>query len=138
MKKVLFQGTFEIINAGHILCLKKCKDRGDYLIVALNTNELVKSYKKREAILPWEEKKLILEAIRYVDEVVPAPEFSPIKLLQELDIDVYCIAREWEEGKSEEIAYMLSHDKEIFFTEDFGLVHTSEIKRRLLAEAKGI
>ncbi len=137
MKKVLFQGTFEIINAGHVLALQQCRTQGDYLIVALNTNELVKSYKKREAVLPWEEKRTILEALRCVNKVVPAHEFSPLKLLKELNIDVYCLAEEWLSSKTEEIAYMLSNDKDIFITTDFGLVRTSQIKQRLLAEAVG-
>lgn len=135
MKKVFFQGSFEILNCGHVKCFQMCRQCGDQLIVGLNTNELVKSYKEREPILPWDEKKQILEAIRYIDQVVPAPLFSPLELLKALDIDVYCIAEEWKDTKSAEIEYMLSKGKRVVYIPDFGLTRTSQIKERLLAEA---
>lgn len=136
MKKVLIQGAFEILNAGHVQVFRDCKARGDYLIVALNTNELLREYKGREAVLPWEEKKMILEAIRYVDEVVPAPNFSPLSILDYLDIDVYCLSREWEETKQLEIGFMEKKGGEIFFTTDYPITRTRNIKKTLLEEAK--
>ena len=135
MKKVFIQGAFEIVNAGHIKVFEFCKQQGDKLIVGLNTNELLRDYKKREPVFPFEEKKLLIEAIRYVDEVVPAPSFSPLELLKSLDIDVYCIAEEWRTSKAEEIDFMLSHGKEIVFVPDFGLTRTSAVKKALLEEA---
>jgi glycerol-3-phosphate cytidylyltransferase len=72
MKTVLIQGAFEIINAGHVQVLRDCRKQGDYLIFALNTNELLEKYKGRKAVLPWEEKSIILSAIRWVDRVIPA------------------------------------------------------------------
>jgi len=128
------------LNCGHIKVFEMAKAQGDYLIVGLNTNELVKSYKKREPILPWDEKRQIIEAIKYVDLVVPAPEFSPLQLLKGLDISVYCVAEEWKQTKKEEISYM--NRKEIFnywgkrvvYIPDFGLTRTSQMKEKLLAE----
>ncbi len=136
MIKVFVQGAFEIINAGHIKVFEFCKQQGDILIVGLNTNELLREYKKREPVFPFEEKELLLKSIKYVDHVVKAPSFSPLELLQELHIDVYCVAEEWKETKDEEIAYMLSNDKRIVIIPDFGLTRTSEVKQRLLEEAK--
>lgn len=136
MKKVLIQGAFEILNAGHVQVFKDCRAQGDYLIVALNTNELLEEYKGRAAVLPWQEKKLILEAIRWVDEVIPAPEFSPLRLLIEQDIDVYCLSREWESSKKVEMNYMREKGGRIHFTTDYPVVRTREIKKTLLEEAK--
>ncbi len=134
MKRVFVQGAFEIINAGHIKVFEFCKEQGDFLIVGLNTNELLRQYKKREPVFPFEEKKILIEAIRYVDLVVPAPEFSPMNLLKALDIDIYCYAEEWAETKVEEIAYMKSIGKRSAWISDFGLTRTSQVKERLLAE----
>lgn len=136
MIKVFVQGAFELLNAGHVKVFEFCRGQGDILFVGLNTNELLKDYKKREAVLPFEEKKIILESIKYVDAVVPTPCFSPIEILKHLDIDVYCIAEEWRDTKSEEIQYMLSQGKRVVFVPDFGLTRTSVIKARLLDEAK--
>ena len=135
MIKVFVQGAFEIINAGHVKVFEYCKKQGDYLIVGLNTNRLLKEYKKREPVFPFEEKKLILESIKYIDQVVPADKFSPANLLVELGIDVYCIAEEWKDTKKVERYHMYSQKKKVVFIPDFGLTRTSQVKERLLAEA---
>lgn len=70
MKKVITYGTFDLIHHGHINILRRAKDFGDYLIVALSTDEF-NAVKGKEAYYRYEERKLILEAIKYVDEVIP-------------------------------------------------------------------
>ncbi len=137
-KKIVFiQGAYDLINWGHVKSFELCKSFGDYLIVALNTNELLEAYKKRQAILPWYQKKEIIESMKFVDEVVEAPDFSPMELLKKHDVDVYVLTEEWKETKSEEIAYMLAKGGEVKFSPRFeGVVCTSEIKRRLLEEAR--
>jgi len=137
MKTVLFQGAFEIIHFGHIRCLKRAKECGDQLIVALNTNALLYRYKRRKAVLSYRQKKGILEAIRYVDKVVPAHEFSPLSLLKKHKVDVYIVAEEWLTSKVEEIAYMRSKGGKVVVLPRYkGTTATSEIKRRLLDEAR--
>lgn len=140
MKKriVLFQGAWEIINMGHVKSFRRAKQLGDVLILALNTNALLKRYKGRDAVLPWSHKKTILEAIKWVDKVVPAHSFSPMSLLKKYDVDVYVLTKEWEQYHPEEIAYMNKKGGKVFFSRRYaGVVPTSEIKARLLAEAKG-
>lgn len=137
MKTVLLQGAFEIIHFGHIRCLKRAKSCGDRLIVALNTNRLLYQYKKRKAVLPFNNKKKTLEAIRYVDQVVPAHNFSPMALLKGYDVDVFVVAGEWVHTKAEEIAYMKKKGGQVVVLPRYkGIVPTSEIKRRLLEEAR--
>ena len=136
-KIVLFQGAFDIINWGHIKAFERAKAQGDYLIVALNSNNLLKEYKGRDAVLPWYQKKFIIESCRFVDKVVKAPDFSPMKLLIQYDVDVYVLTREWEKSKAKEIAYMKAKGGKVSFSPRFkGVVPTSEIKRRLLIEAQ--
>lgn len=137
MNIVFIQGAFEIINWGHIRAFKRAKSEGDYLVVALNTNRLLKKYKGRDAVLPWYQKKQIIEAIRYVDEVIPAHQFSPLELLRKYRPKVYCLTREWENTKAEEIAYIKSIGGRVVFLPRYaGGIPTSEIKKRLLAEAQ--
>lgn len=132
---VLLQGAFDIINWGHIKAFERCKEYGDYLIIALNSNTLVRKYKGRNAVLPWYQKKFIIESCKFVDKVVRADHFSPLELLKRYDVDVYVITREWNDTKAEEIAYMKKKGGRVVYSPRFkGVVSTSQIKERLLAE----
>jgi glycerol-3-phosphate cytidylyltransferase len=134
---VLLQGAFEIINYGHIRAIQRAASEGDYLIIALNTNALLRKYKQREPVLPWQHKKTILQSMRYVDLVVEARTFNTLPLLKRWGVQVYCLTREWESYKAPEIAYMKSIGGRVVFLPRYaGVVPTSEIKRRLLEEAK--
>ena len=129
MKKVFFQGSFDLINHGHVYAFRDAKKQGDYLIVGLNSDELVKDFKERDVILPFWQRKIILEGIKYIDEVVKMDNFSPLKHLK--DIDVYVIYQEWLPTKTEEIAYMQSKGGKIFVTPEYeGVTHSSEIRRK--------
>ncbi len=139
MKKriVLFQGAWEILNYGHVRAFERAKKEGDWLIVALNTNKLLKKYKGRDAVLPWYQKKRILESIRWIDQVVPAHDASPLSLLKKHDADVFVLTREWESSHADSIAYMKAKGGKVFFSRRYaGVVPTSEIKKRLLEEAR--
>lgn len=131
---VLLQGAFEIIHGGHVRALEYARSLGDYLIVALNSNELIRSYKKREPVLPWENKKSVLEALRCVDEVVRATRFSPMNLLKKHEVDVYVVSSEWYDTKSEEVAYMRARGGKVCVTRRFTGMSTTKIKERLLQE----
>lgn len=140
MKKrvVLIQGAFEIINSGHVRAFRRARAQGDYLIVAVNTPRLIADYKQRKAILPYKDKKLIIESIRSVDKVVAAREFSPLQLLEKYDVDVYMIAPEWLHTKASEIAYMKSKGCRIVMCHNYkGVIRSSDIRRMLLQQATG-
>ena len=70
MKRVLTYGTFDLLHYGHIRLLKRAKEMGDYLIVALSTDEF-NAGKGKKAYHDYETRKKMLEAIRYVDLVIP-------------------------------------------------------------------
>ena len=131
---VLLQGAFDILNYGHIRAFKFAKAQGDYLIVALNTNELIRDYKGREPVMLWSQKRRIIEACRYVDRVVPAREFSPLKLLKRYQVDVYVLSREWQHTKTAEVAFMKQKGGRVCFSRRFPGVSTSAIKATLLKE----
>ncbi|MEI2368865.1 adenylyltransferase/cytidyltransferase family protein, partial [Niallia circulans] len=67
MKKVLTYGTFDLLHIGHINILKRAKELGDHLTVGLSSDEFNK-IKNKEAFHSYENRKTILESIRYVDE----------------------------------------------------------------------
>lgn len=136
-KIVFIQGAYDIINYGHVMAFKKAKTFGDVLIVALNTNKLLKEYKGRKGVLPYGQKKFIIESMKYVDKVIPARNFSPLLLLKKHKVDVYCLTKEWLSSKTEEISYMKKKGGEVKFMPRFkGVIPTSKIKEILLKEAK--
>ena len=71
MKRVITYGTFDLLHYGHINLLRRAKALGDYLIVALSTDEFNLKQKNKVCYFSYEERKKLLEAIRYVDLVIP-------------------------------------------------------------------
>ena len=134
MTRVLLQGSFDILNAGHILALKRAKGLGDELIVALNTDELYKKYKGYGLgpILPYWQRKLLVESCKYVDKVVPTNSFSPLRLLKRFKIDVYVLTREWEETKEKEIAFMRNKGGIVSWSPRFKDIYCSSKIRELV------
>lgn len=70
MKKVITYGTFDLIHEGHIRLLRRAKELGDYLIVAVSTDDF-NMIKGKQAYHSYETRRIIVESIRYVDEVIP-------------------------------------------------------------------
>ena len=95
MKKVITYGTFDLLHWGHINLLKRAKALGDYLIVAISTDEF-NALKNKQSYHSFENRKLILEAIRYVDEVIPENEWEQkIHDVMEFDVDLFVMGDDW-------------------------------------------
>src|SRR5690625_2693296 len=75
MKKVITYGTFDLLHTGHINILRRAKEYGDYLIVAISSDEF-NAIKGKKAYYTFVQRKAILEAIRYVDEDVPEDNWA--------------------------------------------------------------
>ena len=75
MKKILTYGTYDLITPGHIQHLRDAKAMGDYLVVGLSTDEF-NAIKHKTSYLTYEERKFVLEAIKYVDEVIPERDWD--------------------------------------------------------------
>lgn len=133
-KIVLIQGAFDILHAAHIRAFKFAKAQGDYLIVALNTDRLIKRYKTKRCLVPWQQRRIMIEACRYVDKVIPATEFSPLKLLKAHKVDVYVLSREWRHTKDVEFEYMKKSGGVVRFSARSRTISSSAIKAKLLKE----
>ncbi|WP_271397022.1 glycerol-3-phosphate cytidylyltransferase [Salinicoccus roseus] len=96
MKKVITYGTFDLIHMGHINILRRAKEMGDYLVVAISTDEF-NTMKHKQAYYSYEQRKQILEAIRYVDEVIPENTWDQkVQDVKEHDIDIFVMGHDWE------------------------------------------
>ncbi len=96
MKKVITYGTFDMLHYGHINLLRRAKEQGDYLIVALSTDEF-NSGKGKECYFSYEQRKLLLESIRYVDLVIPEETWEQkIDDVKEFKVNVFCMGDDWQ------------------------------------------
>ncbi len=96
MRKVITYGTYDLIHVGHINLLRRAKELGDYLIVVLSSDEF-NTIKHKTAYHCYEDRKIILEAITYVDEVIP--EFTWEQKIQDVvdnQVDVFVMGDDWE------------------------------------------
>ena len=96
MKKVITYGTFDLLHYGHVNLLQRAKALGDYLIVALSTDEFNWNEKQKKCYFNYEERKRLLEAIRYVDLVIPEESWDQkISDVKEYQIDTFVIGDDW-------------------------------------------
>lgn len=95
MKRVITYGTFDVFHPGHVNLLKRAKALGDYLIVALSTDEF-NHLKSKKAYLSYHQRKIIIESCRYVDLVIPENtwEQKPDDIRQ-YKADVFVMGDDW-------------------------------------------
>ena len=117
MKRVITYGTFDLLHYGHINLLKRAKSLGDYLIVGLSTDEFNNTKKNKESYFDYENRKSLLDAVKYVDLVIPEKTWEQkVSDIQKYNIDVFVIGDDWK-GKFD-------------YLEDFGIevVHLPRTK----------
>jgi len=88
-------GVFDMFHIGHLNILKRAKEQCDYLIVGVSTDEVVEEYKKKTPIIKFEERIAIVEAIKYVDEVVPQTTMDKMEAWKQLKFDVMFHGSDW-------------------------------------------
>ena len=88
-------GVFDMFHIGHLNILKRAKEKCDYLIVGVSTDELCESYKHKKTIIPFEERKAIIESIRYVDQVVPQLNRDKFAAWEKYHFDVMFVGDDW-------------------------------------------
>lgn len=125
MKRVLTYGTFDLLHYGHIRLLKRAKELGDYLVVALSTDEF-NAGKGKVAYHDFETRKKMLEAIRYVDLVIPENCWEQkIDDVKNYHIDTVVMGGDW--AGSDKFDYLKDYCQLVFLERTPG-VSTSQIK----------
>ena len=94
MRKVITYGTFDLLHAGHINLLRRAKELGDYLIVVVSTDEW--NEKRKKCYFSYEERKKLVEAVRYVDLVIPEENWDQkISDVKEYHVDTFVMGDDW-------------------------------------------
>ena len=95
MKKVITYGTFDLFHFGHLRLLQRAKALGDYLVVAVSSDEF-NAIKGKKCTYPYEHRAKIVEAIKYVDEVIPEHKWEQkIDDVQKHNIDIFVMGDDW-------------------------------------------
>ncbi len=132
VKKVLTYGTFDLLHWGHINLLKRARELGDYLVVGLSTDEF-NAEKNKKAYYSYENRKLILEAIRYVDEVIPEVSWEQkVRDVIEHHIDIFVMGDDWR-GKFD---FLKEYCEVVYLPRTIGISST-QIKQDLLSANNG-
>jgi len=126
MKKIITYGTFDLLHRGHINLLKRAKAMGDFLVVGLSSDEF-NALKRKKAFYSYEERKLVLEAVRYVDLVIPEHTWEQKELdVAEHGIDVFVMGDDWS-GKFDHLNDLC----EVIYLPRTSGVSTTQIKAEL-------
>jgi len=130
MKRVITYGTFDLLHYGHINLLRRAKQQGDYLIVALSTDEFNWNSKQKKCYFEYERRKALLEAIRFVDLVIPENNWEQkTEDINLYHVDTFVMGDDWE-GKFD----FLKEHCEVVYLPRTPEISTTQIKQ----EIKGI
>jgi glycerol-3-phosphate cytidylyltransferase len=96
MKRVITYGTFDVLHYGHVNILKRGRALGDYLVVGLSTDEFNANEKSKNVYFGFAERQMMLEAIRYVDLVIPESTWEQkIDDVRNFHIDIFVMGDDW-------------------------------------------
>lgn len=125
MRRIITYGTFDLLHYGHINLLRRAKEYGDYLIVALSTDDFNLQQKNKKSYFNYEQRKQLLEAIRYVDLVIPEESWEQkVSDIKEYHVDVFVIGDDWK-GKFD---YLKKTGAEVIYLNRTPDVSTTGIK----------
>lgn len=127
MRRVITYGTFDLLHYGHINLLKRAKELGDYLIVALSTDEFNAIEKQKKTYFSYQIRKQLLEAIRYVDLVIPEENWEQKRTdIVKYSCDIFVMGDDWK-GKFD----FLSDLCQVIYLDRTPEISTTKIKSDL-------
>lgn len=128
MKRVITYGTFDLLHYGHINLLKRAKELGDYLIVAVSTDDFNWNEKRKKCYFSYEQRKALVEAIRYVDLVIPEENWNQKRIdMHEYHIDTFVIGDDWQ-GKFD---FLKEEGVDVVYLPRTPEISSSQIKKDL-------
>lgn len=129
MRRVITYGTYDLLHYGHIELLRRAREMGDYLIVALSTDEFNR-IKHKKSYYNFEQRKMMLESIRYVDLVIPEDGWGQKeKDVDRYEVDTFVMGRDWE-GEFD----FLKDKCDVIYLKRTEGISTTQIKRELYGD----
>lgn len=127
MRRVITYGTFDLFHYGHVNLLKRAKEYGDYLIVAVSTDEFNWNEKRKKCYFSYEQRKQLVESVRYVDLVIPEESWEQkIEDIKKFEVDTFVIGDDWK-GKFD----FLKEFCEVIYLPRTPEISTTQIKKDL-------
>ena len=128
MKRVITYGTFDLLHYGHINLLKRARALGDYLIVAVSTDEFNRREKNKQCYFSYDQRKALVESIRYVDLVVPERSWDQKRSdVREYRVDTFVMGDDWR-GRFD---FLKDEGCEVVYLSRTPEISTTQIKRDL-------
>lgn len=128
MKRIITYGTYDLLHYGHINLLQRAKELGDYLIVALSTDEFNWNMKRKRCYFAFDERKRLLEAIRFVDLVIPEESWEQKRDdVHEYHVDTFVMGDDWK-GKFD---FLEDEGCKVVYLPRTPEISTTQIKRDL-------
>lgn len=128
VKRIITYGTFDLLHYGHINLLRRAKQYGDYLIVALSTDDFNWNQKRKKCYFSFDKRKALLEAIRYVDLVIPEESWDQkVTDVREYHIDTFVMGDDWKG----EFDFLKNEGVDVVYLPRTPEVSTTQIKRDL-------
>ena len=128
MKRVITYGTFDLLHYGHINLLRRAKALGDYLIVALSTDEFNQNEKGKMSYFTYEQRKTLLEAIKYVDLIIPEESWSQKREdAHKYSVNTFVIGDDWK-GKFD---FLKEEGIDVIYLERTPEISSTKIKNDL-------
>lgn len=130
MKRVITYGTYDLLHYGHIELLRRAREMGDYLVVALSTDEFNR-VKNKKSYYNFEQRKMMLESIRYVDLVIPESGWGQKEIdIDRYEIDKFVMGHDWEG----EFDFLKDKCEVIYLNRTEG-ISTTKIKKELYGDS---
>ncbi|MDS0900464.1 glycerol-3-phosphate cytidylyltransferase [Morganella morganii] len=127
MKRVITYGTFDLLHYGHINLLRRARQKGDYLIVALSTDNFNWDSKQKRCFFDYQKRKQLLEAVRFVDLVIPENNWEQkIEDILMYHVDTFIMGDDWK-GKFD----FLNEHCEVVYLPRTPEISTTKIKNEL-------
>ncbi|HLR20238.1 glycerol-3-phosphate cytidylyltransferase [Staphylococcus equorum] len=131
MKRVITYGTYDLLHYGHIELLRRAREMGDYLVVALSTDEFNR-VKNKKSYYNYEQRKMMLESIRYVDLVIPEGGWGQKEIdVDRYEIDTFVMGHDWE-GEFD----FLKEKCEVIYLNRTEGISTTKIKKELYGDTE--
>ena len=133
--KIYTAGSFDLCHFGHLKILQKAKQYGNYLIVGVSTNKLIKQHKNINPVIPYRERAALIKALRCVDKVVKQSKLLDIEQMKKLKFDIFVIGDDWKNRTDNEGLNWLKEHKKVIFLPYTKHLSSSKIKEKIINNA---